>query len=149
MTRAVAAWREARRAHVPFLVHDADPLADVAEAWVSRLDGTGPLGELEVAVRKTLVRWRAGLLELPDYYLVVDAESLEVTKTPLVPGRAEWRRAGAGRPRAAPPRGGARRDLPTAGRAVVAAPRRARGRHRACGARPHLTRPGAGVPRAG
>lgn len=80
LARAIAAWEQARRAHVPFFVHDADPLADVADAWVRRFDGTGPLGELEVAVGETIARWRAGSLELPDYYLVVDAVSLEVTR---------------------------------------------------------------------
>jgi hypothetical protein len=37
----------------PYLVHDADPLALVADAWVRRYDQQGPAGELEVAVRDT------------------------------------------------------------------------------------------------
>jgi hypothetical protein len=80
LERAVAAWDEARRAHVPYLVHDADPLAAVTHAWVARFDEAGPVGDLEVAVTETLARWRAGSIELPDYYVVLDAEELEVTQ---------------------------------------------------------------------
>ncbi len=32
------------------------------------------MGEVEVAVQETLARWRAGSIELPDYYLALDAE---------------------------------------------------------------------------
>jgi hypothetical protein len=79
LDRAVAAWREAAGAHGPFVVHDADPLAAVAAAWVDRWDGAGDVGRLEVAVQAVLQRWRAGTLELPDYYLVVDADELPAT----------------------------------------------------------------------
>jgi hypothetical protein len=77
--RAMAAWGEATRVHIPYLVHDADPLAEVAAAWVDRWDGTGGIGRLEVAVQAVLQRWRARSLELPDYYLLVDAEALPPT----------------------------------------------------------------------
>lgn len=77
--RAVAAWRETAGAHLPFIVHDADPLAEVAAAWVDRWDGAGDIGRLEVAVQAVLQRWRAGTLELPDYYLVVGPEELAAT----------------------------------------------------------------------
>lgn len=80
LQRAVTAWEEARKVHVPYLVHDADPLALVADAWVRRFDETGPAGELEVTVNETLARWRAGSLELPDYYIVLDADGLEPTR---------------------------------------------------------------------
>jgi hypothetical protein len=79
LDRAVAAWRQAAGAHVPYLVHDADPLAEVAAAWVDRWDGAGDVGRLEVAVQAALQRWRAGSLQLPDYYLVVGAEELPAT----------------------------------------------------------------------
>jgi hypothetical protein len=36
-------------------------------------------GDLEVAVTSTLARWRARSLDLPDYYLVIDAEELRPT----------------------------------------------------------------------
>lgn len=79
LERAVAAWQDARRTHLPYLVHDADPLVLVADAWVRRFDETGATGELEIAVAETLTRWRAGSLELPDYYIVVDPDGLEPT----------------------------------------------------------------------
>ena len=79
LDRAVSAWREAARAHVPFVVHDADPLAEVAAAWVERWDDAGDIGRMEVAVLAVLQRWRAGNLQLPDYYLVVGADLLPVT----------------------------------------------------------------------
>src|SRR5439155_26259858 len=74
LDRAVTAWSEARRVHTPYFVHDADPLDATANAWVRRFDEEGPIGELEVIVSDTLARWRAGSVELPDYYLVLDAE---------------------------------------------------------------------------
>jgi hypothetical protein len=80
LDRAVAAWSEAVRAHSPYLVHDADPLAAAADAWVRRFDEEGPIGELEVAVAETLARWRVGSIELPDYYLVLDAETWTPTR---------------------------------------------------------------------
>ena len=80
LQRAVGAWRSAVSAHVPFLVHDADPLAAVTAAWAATFDHQGAVGDLEVAVAGTVQRWRAGSLELPDYYLVVDAEDIPVTQ---------------------------------------------------------------------
>jgi hypothetical protein len=80
LDRAVGAWAEAARAHSPYLVHDADPLGAVADAWVRRFDEEGPVGELEVAVAETLARWRVGSIELPDYYLVLDAEAWGATR---------------------------------------------------------------------
>jgi hypothetical protein len=80
LDRAVATWAEATRAHTPYLVHEADPLAAVDEAWVRHFDEQGPIGELEVAVAETLARWRVGSIELPDYYLVLDAETWGATR---------------------------------------------------------------------
>lgn len=84
LDRAVAAWRAATAAHVPYLVHDADPLAEVAAAWIDRWDGTGSdgvgdHGRLEVTVQAVLRRWRARSLDLPDYYLVVAPDGLPET----------------------------------------------------------------------
>jgi hypothetical protein len=79
LDRAATAWDQARRTTAPFLLHDADPLVLVAQAWARRFDGTGPAGELEVAVTETLRRWRARSLELPDYFLVVDPEAFTPT----------------------------------------------------------------------
>ncbi|HEX5587696.1 MAG TPA: hypothetical protein VFZ17_10330 [Acidimicrobiia bacterium] len=80
LDRAVTACSEATRIHAPYCVHDADPLAAVADAWVRRFDEQGPIGELEVAVQATLARWRVGSIELPDYYLVLDAEQWSATR---------------------------------------------------------------------
>ncbi|HXY93134.1 MAG TPA: hypothetical protein VEP49_11700 [Acidimicrobiia bacterium] len=80
LDRAVAAWTTATRVHTPYFAHDADPLDATASAWVRRYDERGPVGELEVAVSDTLARWRAGSLELPDYYLVLDAEAWAPTR---------------------------------------------------------------------
>jgi len=80
LDRAVATWSQATRAHAPYLVHDADPLSAVADAWVRHFDEEGPIGELEVAVAETLERWRVGSIELPDYYLVLDAEAWGATR---------------------------------------------------------------------
>jgi hypothetical protein len=80
LDRAVAAWQAATGTKAPYLVHDADPLALVADAWVRRYDQQGPAGELEVAVRDTLGRWRSRAIELPDYYVVLDAESWGATR---------------------------------------------------------------------
>ena len=46
LDRAVAAWREPAGVNLPFIVHDADPLAAVAAACADRWDG----GLLEIAV---------------------------------------------------------------------------------------------------
>jgi hypothetical protein len=80
LERAIAATGEAAGAHIPYLVHDADPLVQVVDAWVRYFDGAGPVGELEVAVSDTAARGRTGALELPDYYLVLDPERLDATR---------------------------------------------------------------------
>jgi hypothetical protein len=79
LERATLAWEQARRTTAPYLLHDADPLAWVADAWARRFDGQGAVGELEVAVAETLARWRARSLDLPDYYLVVGPEGFSPT----------------------------------------------------------------------
>jgi hypothetical protein len=61
LDRAVGAWHDAACAHSPYFVHDADPLA-------------------EVAVAETLARWRPGSIELPDYYLALDADTWSPTR---------------------------------------------------------------------
>jgi hypothetical protein len=80
LERAAAAWQAATGTQLPYLVHDADPLALVADAWVRRFDEQGPAGELEVAVRETVGRWRAKAIELPDYYLLLDPGSWGPTR---------------------------------------------------------------------
>jgi hypothetical protein len=67
-------------AHTTYLVVDDDPLGDVADAWTRLFDEAGPIGELEVAVADTIARWRAGSIELPDYYLVTGVDDLAPTR---------------------------------------------------------------------
>lgn len=81
LDRAVVAWRAARTSASTFVAHDADPLATVVDAWVALFDGRGARGDLEVAVAETLARWRAGSLELPDYYLVLEPDDLDTTRS--------------------------------------------------------------------
>jgi hypothetical protein len=76
LERAVMASEQARRTNTPYLLHDADPLAWVADAWSQRFEDRGSAGDLEVAVAETLARWRARSLDLPDYYLLPDPEGL-------------------------------------------------------------------------
>ena len=75
---AVEAARAASGTQLPYFAFDADPLGVVAAAWVHRfdVDSPAPAGELEVAVAETLARWRAGALDLPDFYLLTEAEAL-------------------------------------------------------------------------
>ena len=80
LERAAAAWQAATSTRLPYLVHDADPLALVADAWVRRFDEQGPAGELEVAVGETVGRWRARTIELPDYYVLLDPGSWTATR---------------------------------------------------------------------
>jgi hypothetical protein len=80
LDRAAAAYRTAKAMHAPYLLHDADALGVVADAWVRRFDQQGPVGELEVAVGETLARWRADSIDLPDYYLVLDSDSWDATR---------------------------------------------------------------------
>ena len=80
LERAVAAWQAATGTQAPYFVHDADPLALVADAWVRRYDEQGPAGELEVAVRETLARWRTRTIDLPDYYILLDPGSWDATR---------------------------------------------------------------------
>jgi hypothetical protein len=83
MDRAVAAWQRAKRTHTTYFVHDADPLTAVADAWGRYFEGTGPIGELELSVSGTVARWKAGSLELPDYYVVCSPEEWS-------PVRRDW-----------------------------------------------------------
>ncbi|QBI21205.1 hypothetical protein ER308_17605 [Egibacter rhizosphaerae] len=73
--RTAAVLAEAARTRAPYAVQRLDPLEDVAWAWRRFFDRLGGHGELEVAVADTLRRWRAGALELPDYYLAVEPDT--------------------------------------------------------------------------
>jgi hypothetical protein len=62
LDRAREVWAQARRTSASYLVHDADPLAWIADAWAARFEGRGAVGDLEVAVAETVARWRGGAL---------------------------------------------------------------------------------------
>ncbi|KAA9150635.1 hypothetical protein FPZ12_040735 [Amycolatopsis acidicola] len=66
--------------HAAYVVHDADPLSGLAAAWAGFFDGAGTPGTLEVTVEATLSRLRTGALTLPDYYVLLDPESLAATE---------------------------------------------------------------------
>lgn len=77
--RAVAAQRGTTGAGAPLAVHDADPLAAVVAAWARLFDGTGAVGELEVARVAVVQRWRAGAFDLPDFYVLLDPDEWDPT----------------------------------------------------------------------
>jgi hypothetical protein len=79
LERAQQACQEARRTATPYCVHDADPSRLVAETWANRFEGNAVTGDLELAITATLARWRAGSLQLPDYYLLLDPEAMPDT----------------------------------------------------------------------
>jgi len=79
LDRSAAAWSAAKRTARTYFVHDADPLAEVADAWTDFFDGSAPHGSIEVARESVLARWRAGSVELPDYYLLDAPDELTPT----------------------------------------------------------------------
>jgi hypothetical protein len=79
LERAAAAWAGAVSTSRTYFVHDADPLKAVAADWAAMYDGKGKRGDLETSIAEAVARWRSRTIELPDYYLVLDAESLPDT----------------------------------------------------------------------
>ncbi|GAA4145778.1 hypothetical protein [Actinomadura keratinilytica] len=69
-----------RRGEATYVVHDADPLAEVGDAWVEFFDGVSATGRLEVAIEEAVGALRADRLELPDYYVVLDPEDMPATR---------------------------------------------------------------------
>jgi hypothetical protein len=75
MEAAAGALRRAGRVTSPYALVPADPLAAVAASWRAMWDvsrSPGP-AEFEQEAVKAVTAWRAGLFELPDYYLVLAA----------------------------------------------------------------------------
>jgi hypothetical protein len=71
--------RWVRRSYSPFLVHDRDPLAHVASAWVEFFDDLTTLGTLDLEVDRALDALTSGETSMPDYYIVADPEGLSPT----------------------------------------------------------------------
>ncbi|MCU1585739.1 MAG: hypothetical protein JWM49_2295 [Microbacteriaceae bacterium] len=67
------------RSNSPFLVHDRDPLAHVASAWVEFFDDLATLGTLDLEVDRVLDALARGETSMPDYYIVADPEGLSPT----------------------------------------------------------------------
>jgi hypothetical protein len=63
-----------------YVVHDADPLAEVRDAWVDFFDQAAPHGGLEVAIESTVSGLAAERLLLPDYYMVLDPQAMSPTR---------------------------------------------------------------------
>jgi hypothetical protein len=70
----------AHRATATYVVHDADPLGAVGDAWIDLFDGVAPVGGLEVAIEQALAALRTDRLALPDYYVVLDPDDMPVTR---------------------------------------------------------------------
>ncbi len=81
---AAAALKRAGRASSPYALVSGDPLAAVAASWRAMWDVSRQAGpaEFEREAARALAAWRAGLFELPDYYLVL------ASATPAVAGGA-------------------------------------------------------------
>lgn len=71
---ALAASR-IRASRAAWVVHDADPLAHVAAAWIELYEERSTLGALEAEVDDALARFAVGEAIMPDYYLVLDPGS--------------------------------------------------------------------------
>jgi hypothetical protein len=76
----VSARELVAQSHAAYVVHAADPLADVASAWAGFFDGEDPPGTLEVAVEAALAALHSEHAVLPDYYIILDPESLPETR---------------------------------------------------------------------
>ena len=58
----------------PWVVHDADPLAHVAAAWIELFEERSTMGVLEAEVAEALARFQRGEALMPDYYVVLAPE---------------------------------------------------------------------------
>ncbi|MFC7715799.1 hypothetical protein [Nonomuraea recticatena] len=144
------------RARATYVVHDADPLAEVGRAWAGFFDGTEPVGGLEVAVEETLAALREERRVLPDYYVVLEPEELPATErhwwlgvlagaapvrvVPAPPRRPAWRARSAGWRRGD---GGRATSTPGCGRFPARSPTASTDRLSVAAAAP--TRPAAGT----
>jgi hypothetical protein len=68
------------KASTTYVVHDADPLGTVQDAWVNFFDETVPYGGLEVVIESVIAELRTERVVLPDYYVVLDPEGMPATR---------------------------------------------------------------------
>ena len=79
--------REAARKSAAYVLVTADPLAGVAEGWRGMWDLTAAdTIPFETSAAEVLTAWRAGGLDLPDYYVVVEPAEAEPTGPDLYLG---------------------------------------------------------------
>ncbi|AMM20611.1 hypothetical protein AX769_11265 [Frondihabitans sp. PAMC 28766] len=71
--------RRISASQAPYVVHDADPLGHVAHAWVEFFDDRSTGGTLDLEVSTALAAFAAGERVMPDYYVVLEPESLDPT----------------------------------------------------------------------
>lgn len=71
--------RRISASQAPYVVHDADPLGHVANAWVEFFDDRSTGGTLDLEISVALTAFAAGERVMPDYYVVLEPESLEGT----------------------------------------------------------------------
>lgn len=65
--------------HATYIVDDADPLEHVASAWVEFFDDRATIGTLQTEVDHAVDQLSSGRAVMPDYYLLLDPESLAGT----------------------------------------------------------------------
>ena len=63
----------------PYVVHNHDPLIHVASAWVEFFDDLTTLGALDIEVDRALASLGKGTMTMPDYYVILDTDSLAPT----------------------------------------------------------------------
>ncbi len=73
----VARWSAAST--TTYVVHDHDPLAHVAAAWVEFFDDQSTYGVLELEIDRAVDAVERHALSVPDYYVVVHPETLPIT----------------------------------------------------------------------
>lgn len=67
------------QAHSPYVVHDHDPLGHVASAWVEFFDDLATIGSLDLEVDRAVAALSHGSATMPDYYVVLNPETLATT----------------------------------------------------------------------
>ena len=73
----VARWSASAAA--PYVVHDHDPLAHVANAWVEFFDDQSTYGVLELEIDRALEAAGRHEMNVPDYYVVLQPEHMAAT----------------------------------------------------------------------
>ncbi|WP_173921545.1 hypothetical protein [Agromyces sp. Marseille-P2726] len=73
----VARW--SATADAPYFVHDHDPLAHVAAAWVEFFDDQSTYGVLELEIDRAVEAAERHEITVPDYYVVLHPEDLRPT----------------------------------------------------------------------